>query len=157
MQMQEEIFFTRINDKWSPAEQLQHLILSVRPLQMAYGLPGIILQIAFGKSNRIAYTYEQLKERYDTKIKAGAKASNAYIPKIIKTKKSQPILIDEFIETHRLLTEKINYWNEAKLDKYVLPHPLLGKITLREMIYFTIFHIEHHHISIKKIYTKTNE
>ena len=30
------------------------------------------------------------------------------------------------------------------LDKYVLPHPLLGKVTLREMLYFTIHHNEHH-------------
>jgi hypothetical protein len=26
-----------------------------------------------------------------------------------------------------------------------LPHPLLGKLTLREMIYFTIYHVQHHH------------
>ena len=35
--------------------------------------------------------------------------------------------------------------NEIKdLDVYILPHPLLGKVTLREMLYFTIHHNEHH-------------
>lgn len=31
-----------------------------------------------------------------------------------------------------------------ELDKYILPHPLLGKLTIREMMYFTIYHVEHH-------------
>jgi hypothetical protein len=30
------------------------------------------------------------------------------------------------------------------LDLLILPHPLLGKLTLREMLYFTLYHVEHH-------------
>jgi hypothetical protein len=33
---------------------------------------------------------------------------------------------------------------EAQLDQYLVPHPLLGKITLRELGYFTIYHTQHH-------------
>jgi hypothetical protein len=28
----------------------------------------------------------------------------------------------------------------------VLPHPLLGKLTIREMLYFTVYHGEHHRL-----------
>jgi hypothetical protein len=31
-----------------------------------------------------------------------------------------------------------------------MPHPLLGKITAREMIYFTVYHSEHHVAATKK-------
>ena len=41
-------------------------------------------------------------------------------------------------------------WSDAKLDKYIAPHPLLGKITLRELAYFTIYHIQHHLSIIRK-------
>jgi hypothetical protein len=35
-------------------------------------------------------------------------------------------------------------WREADLDRYLLPHPLLGKLTLREMLHFTLYHNYHH-------------
>ncbi|QLH34686.1 MAG: DinB family protein [Cyclobacteriaceae bacterium] len=42
------------------------------------------------------------------------------------------------------LAAKLNRFSEAELDLYILPHPLLGKLTLREMIYFTCYHVQHH-------------
>ena len=50
------------------------------------------------------------------------------------------------------LLKKVENWKESDLDKYVLPHPLLGKISLREMLYFTDFHILHHNTLAKTIY-----
>jgi hypothetical protein len=32
----------------------------------------------------------------------------------------------------------------------ILPHPLLGKITIREMLYFTAYHVQHHENIIKR-------
>ena len=109
-QFSSEPFFTRKNDKWSPAEQAQHLVLSIKPLQLAYRLPGFALRLLFGKMNRPTRTYE-----------------------------------DD-------IREKVENWKESDLDKYVLPHPLLGKISLREMLYFTDFHILHHNTLTKTIY-----
>jgi|SRR5882672_10633400 len=43
-----------------------------------------------------------------------------------------------------MLIAKIEKQSEADLDKYILLHPLLGKLILREMLYFTIHHNEHH-------------
>ena len=39
---------------------------------------------------------------------------------------------------------RLSSWSESKLDTYLLPHPLLGKLTLREMLFFSVYHIEHH-------------
>lgn len=30
------------------------------------------------------------------------------------------------------------------------PHPLLGKLTLREMMFFTIYHVQHHEVFDEK-------
>ncbi|MBK7609450.1 MAG: hypothetical protein IPI18_20745 [Saprospiraceae bacterium] len=35
-------------------------------------------------------------------------------------------------------------FSEAEIDRYLIPHPLVGKITMREMFYFTVFHAGHH-------------
>lgn len=42
------------------------------------------------------------------------------------------------------LAAKIPAWSEAALDRYQLPHPLLGKLTVREMLFFTVYHNAHH-------------
>jgi hypothetical protein len=53
-------------------------------------------------------------------------------------------LIKKYAEQKQKLILKIEKQNEKDLDVYILPHPLLGKVTLREMLYFTIHHNEHH-------------
>lgn len=35
-------------------------------------------------------------------------------------------------------------WSETQLDSYLLPHPVLGRVTVREMLMFTLFHFDHH-------------
>jgi hypothetical protein len=42
------------------------------------------------------------------------------------------------------LARRVNRFSESELDQLLLPHPLLGKLTLREMVYFTIYHAHHH-------------
>ena len=41
-------------------------------------------------------------------------------------------------------------WSDADLDSVLLPHPLLGKVTVREMLYFTIHHVQHHHALVER-------
>jgi hypothetical protein len=42
------------------------------------------------------------------------------------------------------LADVVGHWREEDLDRYRLPHPLLGKLTVREMLLFTVYHNYHH-------------
>jgi hypothetical protein len=42
------------------------------------------------------------------------------------------------------LREALEGWSERDLDRILLPHPLLGKLTTREMLFFTLYHDRHH-------------
>ena len=42
------------------------------------------------------------------------------------------------------LCGRLSKYTEEEFDQYILPHPLMGKLTLREMLYFTIYHVQHH-------------
>ena len=42
------------------------------------------------------------------------------------------------------LVESIGLWSERQLDRCQLPHPLLGPLTVREMLFFTLYHNRHH-------------
>lgn len=131
------------NDKWSAGQNLDHLIRSIKPLQLAYGLPKFALMILFGKTNRPSRTYDELVTKYKTKLAAGGKASGPFIPPTINFQQKDQ-LVEKYIGQKQKLITKIEKQSERNLDKYILPHPLLGKVTLREMLYFTIHHNEHH-------------
>ena len=54
-------------------------------------------------------------------------------------------------ERHKMI-KLIEKWDEKSLSKYVIPHPLLGKLSVREMLYFTILHTDHHRQILKDRY-----
>lgn len=130
-------------NKWSAGQNLDHLIRSIKPLLLAYSLPKFILKQMFGKANRPSKTYEELVEKYKSRLLAGGRASGPFIPKTIVFEQKE-LLIEKYVLYRKKLINKIRKQREEDLDKYILPHPLLGKITLREMLFFTIHHNEHH-------------
>ncbi|WP_264520685.1 DinB family protein [Flavobacterium sp. N1994] len=139
----EEEFEYCYADKWTAGQQLEHIYLSVKPLNQALVLPKFLLKFLFGKANRPSKTYEELVKRYQDKLQAGGRATSRFVPKVIPISQKM-----ELIENLNLmipkLTSKITRFTETDLDVIILPHPLLGKITLREMLYFTAYHVEHH-------------
>lgn len=141
--LDKEQFEASPENKWSAGQNLDHLIRSIRPLQLAYSLPKFLLRQLFGKSNRPSKTYEELVEKYKILLLAGGRASGPFIPKTILFEQKE-LLIEEYELHRKKLINKIRKQSEEDLDKYILPHPLLGKITLREMLFFTIHHNEHH-------------
>ncbi len=132
-----------LQGKWSAGQQLDHLCKSVAPVNMAFGLPGFVLQLFFGKANRPSLGFEDLVKKYQAKLAAGGRASKQFIPEKAEWEARAKLLrrLDHLSAELRLKIEKTA---ENQLDIYILPHPLLGKITLREMLYFTIYHVQHH-------------
>jgi len=63
-----DILNTKNNQKWSAGQHLEHIYLSVRPVNMALLLPKIIMRLFFGKPNE-KRTYEQLVNDYQNALK----------------------------------------------------------------------------------------
>lgn len=145
----EDVFFSSYNDKWSPAMQLDHIQISIRPVLLAFSLPKFLLRFLFGKPNRPSRTYEALVEKYQGKLKQGGKAPAAFEPKAGRDRNA---MIAKTQHTANKLIKVLSKWDESEWEHYLLPHPLLGKLTLREMIYFTIYHVQHHHALVLKYY-----
>jgi hypothetical protein len=116
---------------------------------MALSLPDWFLKIYVGKANRPSKTYEELVEKYKYKLSQGGTASSPYIPKEVPVE-SQRIITRQIRTNVDKLCKKLERYSEERLDTLILPHPLLGKVTLREMMYFTIHHARHHQNSIEQ-------
>lgn len=134
--------------KWSAGQQTEHLIKSTKPLLNGLGLPRFVLKSKFGKANRPSRSYDELVGRYKEKLDQGGKATSPYVPGKVAAK-SQEKLTSELMGIIEKMSRKIEKWSEEQLDEYILPHPLLGKITTREMLYFTTHHAMHHQLLIK--------
>ena len=57
-------------------------------------------------------------------------------------------ICNDILSVNDSLCKKLKNYSEKELEVYILPHPLLGKLTLREMLYFNILHAEHHRNSV---------
>jgi hypothetical protein len=147
-----ENFFYQPKDKWSPAQQVKHLITSTNMACLVYKLPRFLVRMVGGKPNRSSRTYDELVARYKSKLEQGGRASGRYIPKPIPASAGKEKLLNSFTKAmNKFAITLSRKWDETSLDKYIAPHPLLGKITLRELCYFTIHHTPHHQHNINKM------
>jgi hypothetical protein len=137
-------FFTRQGSVWSPSDNVDHLIKAVRPITKALRLPKNTLHNMLGKPEKPSMTYEELCGVYRQAIAQGGKASGRYLPNqetpADDAEDKKTALLDQWAEANADLLSVLEVWDEQDLDQYQIPHPLLGSLTVREMIFFTIYH-----------------
>lgn len=134
--------------KWSAGQQLDHLLRAVSPLVLAFSLPQLLLRLFFGKADHPSRSYADMVAMYQGALNRGAKATGRFVPPKAIAFASKEVLKNKLLDTVSRLCNKISRCSEESLDKRCVPHPLLGKLTLREILYFTIYHVQHHHKSI---------
>lgn len=137
-------FFEPRGEKWPAAGHIRHLILTARATRLAYRLPAWALKIYTGRPNRPGRSYEELVSRYQARLAAGGRAPSRFVPATENREDNPELLLRNLTGETENLCRLIGQCTEQKLDNCLAPHPLLGKITLRELGYFTCYHHEHH-------------
>jgi DinB family protein len=140
-------FFAPLGDAWSPADNVRHLLKSNRPVLRALSTPKALLLIRFGAGLRASRTYSEVRERYFAALASGVTAGR-FTPSPLKAsdqtdeqRSALMALSDEIVQN---LARAISGWREWLLDRLRLPHPALGNLTIREMLFFTLYHNLHH-------------
>ncbi len=132
------------DQKWSAERQMEHLILCVRPLVQVFSKEPIAIEKAFGRTDRRSSTYDDLLDLYRQRLKEGGKAPDRYVPgEALNGTKAEKC--QEMLALVSSLCLRIEYLSDDDLDSLQIPHPLLGNLTLREMLYNMIYHVKHHH------------
>jgi hypothetical protein len=135
--------YARVGDAWSPAEHLVHLNLSVSAVSRGLAIHPWLLRLRFGRARRPSMTYGELRERYLARLAAGGGATGPYVPRRDAAPPREEILA-RWERVNARLRGTLETWSERALDRILLPHPLLGKLTVREMLHFTTHHNLHH-------------
>jgi hypothetical protein len=144
----------RVGSAWTPMEHLAHLNTAVRALAQGFGVSRWLLRFRFGKSRRPSRPFEMLRDDYLGRLGQGAGASGAFVPEreevpAAQRSARQRALLMRWQRANAQLRAAVDGWTEADLDRLLLPHPILGKITAREMLFFAIYH-GHHHVAAAK-------
>ena len=142
-------FERRVPDKWSPAEQVEHLRLSVRPLSLSFLVPSLVLRV-FGSARGPGRTYDEVVADYRERLARGAKASGPFIPRRLTRGADLDRLVTGFREAQAGYARKLAAAAGPSLDSTLLPHPILGRLSKREMAFFTLYHLGHHHTLIRR-------
>ena len=139
-------FFAKIGSSWSPADTVRHLNKSTRPVAQALATPKILLRFKFGRAKRPSLTYPELRARYDKALSEGGQAGRFGPSDHAEgdLEAWRRTIMAEFVQVNRRLRDAIERWSETSLDRLQLPHPLLGNLTVREMLFFTLYHQRHH-------------
>lgn len=128
---------------WTAGQHLLHLIKSTRPLGRGMRFPRFLLRLKFGKVKHESRSFEAVVQAYQDSLSRGGEATGDYVPRAVRSSE-RDVLLKRFQEEMSVLTTQIGKWSEENLDNTNVPHPLIGNITLREMLYFTIYHTGHH-------------
>ena len=136
-------FLLKPPGKWNAGQHLDHIIRSVGRVAGALALPDMVQGLLFGRTNEPAGTYEELVARYERVLAGGFKATEAFLPDDVGAAQQRELAQKLRAEVARLTTRAASY-SEEQLDTYLMPHPALGKLTLRQMLYFTLGHVRHH-------------
>lgn len=152
----EDLFFTVPPDVWSPAENLVHLIQSVSPVVRALNLPKMALRLRFGNAKHHSRPLAEVRHTYvNEALAGGAVAGGSFLPQVKEESiEERARMLVKWQEKGVALVEAIGKWDEKELDELVLPHPLLGDMTVREILFFTLYHNMHHVNDVQRLLKK---
>jgi hypothetical protein len=146
-------FFAPLGEAWSPADNVRHLIKSCRPVARALDLPKLTLIGIGGWSFRGSRSYAEIRDTYRAALAAGVTAGRfAPRPELPgeDLEASRRELMARREEVARHLHDAAGRWGERGLDRLRLPHPALGRLTVREMLCFTLYHNLHHVLNVAR-------
>lgn len=139
-----ELFTRGSGEEWSPAHHLHHLTLSNAPVAQALQIPRDRLgRRGVGRASR---SYLDIRDQYREALAGGAKASGRYVP---DPQADQAALIEEYAGATAAVRAALTGWTDADLDRFSLTHPVLGELSVRETLLFTLYHNRHHLGSVK--------
>lgn len=152
-QQDQDAWETGPEGKWTTGQQALHLLQSIKPLNDAMSMPKFLLRYKFGKANREVRDYETVTKRYqerliDAKGKTFKGSKNMKVPKL----KDKEFIINRLQTECKKLQYKTKKWKDKDLNSLILPHPLMGKMPVREIVMWTAHHVEHHTNSLKQHY-----
>ena len=131
--------------KWTTSQHILHLVNSLQLLNNALSYPRFFLKYKFGLSNRPSRSYEEVVKKYQEKLEENKDKTIAFNENLKSPLlKDRPRLLTRLQIQHKKSQYKTRKISDVNLDTLVIPDPLMGKMTVKELIMWAAYHTEHH-------------
>ena len=141
------VFVAPQGTAWSPADHVRHLTKSMRALNRGLRLPRFVLRLRFGRAKHASRDYETVVQSYRKRLETFDGRNNPFAPAASAGSDSE-VFRQEVMRFHEIAVKDLIghtlRYSERALDRQQAPHPLLGNMTLREMLFFMLYHNLHH-------------
>lgn len=138
--------------KWDTSQHISHLTKTAKLVTKGLSYPKIILNWKFGKPNRAVRNKNQIISKYQEKLKLltpGTTNANT----AGDSNRNKELVLKDFDKSLHSLVDKIDKsWSETQMDKFLLPHPLMGRMPIRELLIWVDIHQQHHLENLKESY-----
>jgi len=142
-------FVRNMGGKWSAGQDLHHLVKTLGVIHTGFRLPMWLTRLVFSRAIRPSKSYAEFGERYRIKMKVSHQAPSFVQPRPVTSDKQVKLLQDLETVTEKFC-RRLSAMRESDLDGIAAPHPLFGKITLREMVMAAWLHTDHHTSQLKR-------
>lgn len=140
-----ELWEKGLPNKWTTGQHVIHLIQSANAINKAIWLPGFVLKWQFGVANRASRTYNEVMDRYHEKLAAKQGV-------VAPVSRNMPVSLlsdktNRLAELDKAYTKTVKYmlqFSDKQMDTLIVPHPLMGKMVMREFFMWNAGHIKHH-------------
>lgn len=153
----EDNWETGPENKWTIGQHVLHLVNSLQLLNNALSYPRFFLKYKFGLCNRETRDYNTIVKKYQQNLKDNKDKARIFNQKLKKPlQKDRNRLLTRLQIQSKKLQYKIKKISDVNLDTLVIPHPLMGKMTIREITMWTAHHTEHHTNILMQNYAEEN-
>lgn len=134
---------------WSPAENLAHLIAVNGAILGGLGSPKPLLLERFGAADRPSRPLAEIRAIYREALASGRAVAPPRFAPAPPAERSR--LAADWRDQGGGLAAALSGWSESEADTHLLPHPVLGAMTIREMLRFALYHNQHHANDVRRL------
>ena len=129
--------------KWSPLHHLEHLRLVNASFTRYLMSDKEKLKSKFGQAGRPSRSFSDMDTVIKRYFAQPVQAPDHLVPTEAFSGEAAVLQANSQRSLEELL-QALQSWTESERDQYLVPHPFLGSLTVREMLYFMALHIRHH-------------
>ncbi len=151
LKLQDDVLFTaKSTGEWSPSEHLAHLYSRVEILNKKLHQPKFLYNLSFERSkDHVGRTEEEIKAKYAAKVELLGGITSPMAPQGPGLAE-KPSKLVAWMSQHNKLMKKCKALKAEELDQLLVKESPIGKISLREMLFFHIHDIYMHLNSLKE-------
>ena len=134
-------FFAGDSDHWSPAHHLAHLTQTSAAVER--GLRSAELPAHEAAQSR---SYAEVRDTAFRSLTATPHDTLLTMGRRVQIEPGATIadIVTAFVAAGASLRAAIDAWDEDAMDRRAMKHPLIGLLSVREMLMFVIVHERHH-------------